>query len=142
MFVLCGYLYLNPYCKLLPTFLVYLTPFHAPHVHCTFQVYVSHRRMEEYCSLITLSSLLQCRWAKKHRAELLYVLCYDRNHYAGGTPGGVSFLQSHASIPMQFLAAVHEGCVGSLVKKCHCFIGHFGTCTCRNKRGKTQWFWP
>ncbi len=39
---------------------------------------------------------------------MFYVLCYGPNHYAGGTQGGVQYLQSHANIPMDFLNS-HKG---------------------------------
>ncbi len=34
---------------------------------------------------------------------MFYVLCHGANHYAGGTGGGIQYLQEHPNIPMDFL---------------------------------------
>ena len=55
---------------------------------------------------------------------MFYVLCYGSNHYAGGTQGGVQYLQSHANIPMDFLHS-HKGStpgVLSIPSQCTCIM--------------------
>ena len=54
---------------------------------------------------------------------MFYILCYGPNHYAGGTQGGVQYLESHPNLPMDFLHS-HKGTIQE------CSLTNLDTCIC------------
>lgn len=71
---------------------------------------------------------------------MFYVVCHGENHYAGGTGGGIRYLQEHPNIPMDFLysggmqllravfttnVCAHELCVSY-----HSGVVHKAVCRC------------